>query len=86
MRLGVYITDMIICKLKAVLKSKGWTRYELRKRSGVTYPTLLALYRNTSKGYRADVLDKLCYALMCQPGDLLKWQPQRFPRIKRRKR
>jgi len=74
---------MIICTLKKVLRSKRMTRYELRERSGVTYPTLLALYRNTSKGYSADVLDKICYALKCQPGDLLKWRPQRFPRTNR---
>ncbi len=74
---------MINCKLKNILESKGWTRYELRKRSGVTYPTLLALYRNTSKAYSTEVLDKLCSTLRCQPGDLLEWRPRRFPRTKR---
>lgn len=76
---------MIICKLKGILKSKGWTRYKLRKESGITYPTLLALYRNASRACSAGVLDKLCYALKCQPGDLLKWQPSRFPRKKGKK-
>ena len=85
MRLKVYGADMITCRLKDILRSKGWTRYELRKRSGVTYPTLLSMYRSKSKGYSTEVLDKLCYSLRCQPGDLLKWQAQRFPRLKKKK-
>jgi putative transcriptional regulator len=75
---------MIVCRLKQVLRRKGWTRYRLQKESGVTYPTLHALYHGKSKGYSAEVLDKLCRTLRCQPGDLLKWEPQRFPRLRRR--
>jgi putative transcriptional regulator len=76
---------MIVCRLKQVLRRKGWTRYKLQKESGVTYPTLHALYHGKSKGYSAEVLDKLCRTLRCQPGDLLKWEPQRFPRLKKRR-
>ena len=75
---------MIVCRLKQILKDKGWSRYRLHKKSGVTYPTLHALYHGKSKAYSADVLNRLCYALHCGPGDLLKWRPDRFPRLKRR--
>jgi len=75
---------MIVCTLKKVLRHKGWSRYELQKRSGITYPTLHALFHGRSKGYSADVLNKLCYALNCTPGDLLKWRPDRFLRTKRK--
>jgi putative transcriptional regulator len=75
---------MIVCKLKEVLKRKGWSRYELQKRSGITYPTLNALFHRRNKGYSADVLNKLCYALKCTPGDLLVWRPDRFPRNKQK--
>jgi putative transcriptional regulator len=61
------------------------TRYGLAKKSNISYPTLHALYRNKSKGYRADVLNKLCHALKCQPGDLLEWRPDRFPRTKQKR-
>jgi DNA-binding Xre family transcriptional regulator len=62
---------MIACKLADILKKKSWSIYRLRKESGVSYPTLLGLYHNRSRMYRADVLDKLCRALRCQPGELL---------------
>ncbi len=71
-------------RLKEVLKRKGWTRYKLQQITGITYPTLHALFHERSKGYRADVLNKLCYALKCTPGELLEWQPDRFPRTKKR--
>jgi len=75
---------MIVCKLKDVLKSKKWTRYKLQQKSGITYPTLQALYHCRNQGYSADVLNKLCYALKCSPGDLLEWRPDRFPRLKKK--
>jgi DNA-binding Xre family transcriptional regulator len=75
---------MIICTLKEVLKRKGWTRYRLQQKSGITFPTLHAMYHGISKGYSADVLNKLCYALKCRPGDLLVWKPDRFYRPKKR--
>ena len=74
---------MIVCRLKELLAKKRWSRYRLHKESGVTYPTLHALYHNKSKGYRADVLDKLCGALDCDLGELLRWEPKRFSRGKK---
>jgi len=75
---------MIICTLKEVLKRKGWSRYRLQKESGITYPTLHALYHGKSKGYSADVLNRLCATLHCEVEDLLRWQPDRFPRSRKR--
>jgi putative transcriptional regulator len=75
---------MIVCTLKKILKRKGWSRYKLQQKSRITYPTLHALFHGRSKGYSADVLNKLCYALKCTPGDLLEWRPDRFPRTKRK--
>jgi len=77
---------MIVCKLREVLARKGWTRYRLHKESGITYPTLHAMYHNRSKLFSAVVLDKLCFALKCQPGDLLKYEPNRFKAKGRRLR
>jgi DNA-binding Xre family transcriptional regulator len=77
---------MIICTLKEVLKRKGWTRYRLQKESGITFPTLQAMYYRESKGYSSDVLNRLCATLRCGPGDLLKWEPDRFPRLRKHRR
>jgi putative transcriptional regulator len=73
---------MITCRLKQLLKKKNWSRYRLQKETGVTYPTLHALYHNKSKGYRSDVLDRLCSALGCELGELLRWEPRRFRKQK----
>jgi DNA-binding Xre family transcriptional regulator len=74
------IVAMIICTLKQALKRKGWTRYRLEKESGITFPTLYAMFYGKSKGYSASVLNRLCATLRCKPGDLLKWEPDSFPR------
>jgi putative transcriptional regulator len=76
---------MISCKLQQLLKKRKLTRYRLQQMSGISYPTLHALYRNRSKFYSAEVLDKLCRTLSCQPGDILEWKIMRFPRLKKRK-
>jgi putative transcriptional regulator len=77
---------MISCKLRELLDGRDMTRYELSKISGITYPTIHALYRNKSKFFSAKVLDKLCRALRCKTGDILRWDPERFPRYKISKR
>ena len=74
---------MIVCTLKQVLARKGWSRYKLQQKSSITYPTLHALYHNKSKAYSANVLNRLCSTLHCRPEDLLKWVPDRFPRLKK---
>ncbi len=78
----------IFCTLARILKRKKWSLYKLRQESGVSYPTLLGLYYSRTGRYDAAVLEKLCRALRCQPGDLLVWDPkrlQRFPRLRRSK-
>ena len=59
---------MIICRLKEVLKGKGRTRYKLQQKTGMTYPTLHALFHGRSKGYRTDVLNELCCELKMHAG------------------
>jgi len=75
---------MIVCTLKQILKRKGWSRYKLQQKSKISYPTLHSLYHGKSKGYSSDVLNRLCATLHCKPGDLLKWEPDRFSRSKKR--
>jgi len=77
---------MIVCKLKQILERKGLTRYRLQQMTKITYPTLQALYYGRSKGYRADVLDKICSALDCKLGELLVFKRDRFPRTKKKQK
>ena len=48
---------------------------DLADRIGIT-PTNLAVLKNgRAKAVRFSTLDALCEALDCQPGDLLRWEP-----------
>ena len=48
---------------------------DLAKLSNVHRNTVMTLYHENAKGITWDVLDKLCSALNCQPGDLLEYIP-----------
>ena len=75
---------MIVCKLCEIVKQKKMSLYRLRQITGVTYPTLLKLSHNKAQMFDAQVLDKLCRALRCKPGDLLAWKPERYPRLRKK--
>lgn len=45
----------------------------LNKISGIKKNTLYAIYNNTITRMDISVLDRLCAALNCQPGDLLEY-------------
>ena len=48
---------------------------ELAENAGVAKNTVMALYHERAKGVTWDVLEKICTALKCQPGDLLEYIP-----------
>lgn len=66
---------MIKIKLKAVLAEKDVLQKDLAKITGIRQPTLSAMNTNTAKHIPLDVLDKICNALNCQPGDILEYIP-----------
>jgi DNA-binding Xre family transcriptional regulator len=73
----VYRTAMIRYKIGKYAKSKGYTARRLAKEAGIGHNTAALIMRaKTSKEYSvgADVLDKVCAVLKCQPGDILKYQ------------
>jgi putative transcriptional regulator len=62
---------MIQPKLSEVLEEKGKTLYWLAKETGIAYSTLHKFNTSQTKGIDYRVLDGMCLALDCQPGDLL---------------
>ncbi len=65
---------MIEVRLKQLLEARGRTRYWLAKESGLDYNTLARIERaEASNRIELRVLDEICRALQCQPGDLLVW-------------
>jgi putative transcriptional regulator len=65
---------MIVVKLKELLEARGRSRYWLAQQIDVEYKTLIRVERaELSNRIELRVLDEICRALQCQPGDLLVW-------------
>ena len=63
---------MIEVKLKELLETRGRSRYWLANESGIEYNTLARIERaGQSNRIELRVLDEICRALECQPGDIL---------------
>lgn len=63
---------MIEVRLKQVLEARGRTRYWLEKETGIHFNTLARIEKaEASNRIELRVLDEICRALECQPGDLL---------------
>jgi putative transcriptional regulator len=80
---------MIEVRLKQVLETRGRTRYWLASESGIDYTTLTRIERaESSNRIELRVLDEICRALECQPGDILvrvdDGKPESTRKVKRR--
>jgi DNA-binding Xre family transcriptional regulator len=48
---------------------------ELQAKSGVNKNTLYAIYNNSCARVDLSVINRICNALSCQPGDLMVYEP-----------
>ncbi len=63
---------MIEVRLKDLLTARGRTRYWLAQETGIQFKTLARIERaEASNRIDLRVLDEICRALECQPGDIL---------------
>lgn len=62
-------------KLKSLMNSEGLTTYKIRKEKIISESTL----QNIREGKRitTDAVAALCCVLNCQPGDILKYVPDK---------
>ena len=61
-------------KLFQLVKSKGMNKTQLRELTGISTSTLAKLSKNEMVGM--DILEKICLALKCQPGDIMSFELQ----------
>jgi putative transcriptional regulator len=54
---------------------------ELADRVGITPANLAVLKNGRAKAVRFGTLAALCDVLSCQPGDLLRWEPEQIEQI-----
>ncbi len=59
--------------LEEVLKSRGMTSKELCAKVGITEANLSILRSGKAKGVRFGTLNRICYFLNCDVGDILKF-------------
>jgi len=63
-------------RLDALLSEQGMTLTELSDRVGVTVVNLSILKNGHARAIRFSTLARICQALGCQPGDLLRYPGQ----------
>lgn len=59
-------------KLKHLLELKQMSKMRLRHEYGVN---INQLNKYLSSGLSGGLIDNLCHALDCQPGDIMEWVP-----------
>jgi putative transcriptional regulator len=59
-------------ELDRLLTERGMSLAELSERVGISYANLSILKNNRARAIRFTTLTRLCEALQCQPGDLLR--------------
>lgn len=65
MAIRVYLED--------ILKERGMTSKELCTKIGITEANLSILRSGKAKGIRFSTVNKICYYLQCDIGDILKF-------------
>ena len=60
-------------RLDEVLRSRGMTAKELCKMVGITEANLSILRSGKAKGIRFHTINRICYYLQCDAGDILKF-------------
>lgn len=64
---------MIQVHLEDILKKRGMTSKELCKLVGITEANLSILRSGKAKGVRFVTINRICYHLQCDVGDILKF-------------
>ena len=69
----------IVVDIDVMLARRKMAVGTLAERIGITPANLAVLKNGRAKAVRLATLDALCRALDCQPGDLLRWEPDATP-------
>ena len=70
----------IAVRLDELLHERRMTLTELADRVGMTLANLSILKTGKARAIRFSTLDAICESLSCQPGDLLRFEPEQAER------
>lgn len=65
----------IVVDIDVMLARRKMTVGALAERIGISSANLAVLKNGRARAVRFTTLEALCEALRCQPGDLLRWEP-----------
>lgn len=71
------IGQVISVRLKELLEERKVSLYRLAKDTGVAYQALKKIHDHEVTEVKLGTLDRICYALNCEPMDLLVYEPKR---------
>lgn len=66
----------IVVDIDVMLARRKMAVGALAERIGISAANLAVLKNGRAKAVRFTTLEALCEALDCQPGDLLRWEPE----------
>ena len=66
----------IVVDIDVMLARRKMAVGTLAERVGVTAANIAVLKNGRAKAVRFTTLEALCEVLQCQPGDLLRWEPE----------
>ena len=69
----------IVVKLDDLLHQRRMTLTELAERVDITLANLSILKTGKARAIRFSTLEAICGALECQPGDILRFEPDERP-------
>ena len=68
---------MIKLTLDKYIDSRGITRYELSKRTGIRFHIIDNYYKNKVVRYDSDILDRICTAFCCDISELIEYTTEK---------
>lgn len=68
---------VIQTRINELLQERGKSLYWLAKETGIAYPTLWRLRDSKTESIAFRVLESICLALKCMPGDVLVIVPEK---------
>lgn len=63
---------IIEIRVDEILAEQGRSFYWLAKQTGISHTTLWRMKKGRAFGMNLDTLEKMCRALECRPGDVLR--------------
>ena len=74
---------MIEIRVEELLKKHRRSFYWLAKETGMSHTTLWRLKKGRARGINFETLEKICSALNCQPGDVIRLVSEKKTRKRR---